>query len=212
MSRHLLKSIIDDTPVVAIIRRPKVDPGDCAIHFFENGIRLVEITMDTKGAIEVIESLRSHVPPSALLGAGTVTDIVRAEAALKAGATFFVTPNINMEVIRIAMKNNIPIMPGAMTPTEIWTAAEAGAEYVKVFPASVVGPRYFRELRGPFPHIKLMASGGINAENAHDFIASGADAIGIGGALVPKSGDDFDQCAEMIVKLIDITRKARLER
>src|SRR3981081_2061285 len=89
MSRHLLKSIIDDTPVVAIIRRPKVDPGDCAIHFFENGIRLVEITMDTKGAIEVIESLRSHVPPSALLGAGTVTDIVRAEAALKGGARFF---------------------------------------------------------------------------------------------------------------------------
>jgi 2-dehydro-3-deoxyphosphogluconate aldolase/(4S)-4-hydroxy-2-oxoglutarate aldolase len=118
------------------------------------------------------------------LGAGTVTDVARAEAALAAGATFLVTPNLNFEVIKTARAHGIPVMPGAMTPTEIWNAAAAGADYVKVFPASALGPGYFRELRGPLAEIPLMASGGINVENAAEFIAFGVDALGLGGALI----------------------------
>jgi 2-dehydro-3-deoxyphosphogluconate aldolase/(4S)-4-hydroxy-2-oxoglutarate aldolase len=119
MSRIPLQSIVDEAPIIAIVRRPKVDPVRCIEHLFEAGIRLIEITMDTAGAVEVLEAQRTRVPAGALLGAGTVTDVARAEAALAAGAAFLVTPNLNFEVIKTARAHGIPVMPGAMTPTEI---------------------------------------------------------------------------------------------
>ena len=103
----------------------------------------------------------------------------RAEAALAAGAVFIVTPNVELDVIRMARSHGIPVMPGALTPTEIWTAVKAGADFVKVFPASAVGPGYFRELRGPFESIPFMASGGVSLENAAEFIKFGVDALGL---------------------------------
>jgi 2-dehydro-3-deoxyphosphogluconate aldolase / (4S)-4-hydroxy-2-oxoglutarate aldolase len=112
-----------------------VDPVRCIEQIFRTGIRLIEITMDSSGAVEVLKSLRSRVPTNALLGAGTVTDVARAEAALAAGAAFLVTPNLDFDVILMAREQDIPVLPGAMTPTEIWNAAKAGAEFVKVFPA-----------------------------------------------------------------------------
>jgi 2-dehydro-3-deoxyphosphogluconate aldolase/(4S)-4-hydroxy-2-oxoglutarate aldolase len=183
-----------------------------SLHLFQHGIRLVEITMDSPGAVEVLESLRSRIPANCLLGAGTVTDLARAEAALAAGASFIVTPNINLEVIRAVRAHGIPVMPGALTPTEIWTAASAGADFVKVFPASAVGPRYFRELRGPFAQIPFMASGGVNLENAAEFIKFGVDALGLGGGLIPKSNDEFDQCAALAYQLLEVALKARDSR
>ena len=207
-----IQSIVNEAPVVGIVRRPKVDPVRCIEHLFGAGIRLVEITMDTVGAVDILESLRSRVPPDALLGAGTITDVVRAEAALAAGATFIVTPNLNQDVIRIAREHGVPIMPGAMTPSEIWNAATAGAAYVKVFPASVLGPRFFREIRGPFAEIPLMATGGVNLENAGDFIAFGADDLGVGGALIPKANDDFERSGEIAQRLLQIVREARATR
>ena len=168
--------------------------------------------MDTPGAVEVLESLRSRVPANALLGAGTVTDVAGAEAALAAGASFIVTPNIDLEVIRTVRAHGIPVMPGALSPTEIWTAMKAGADLVKVFPASAVGPAYFRELRGPFEKIPLMASGGVNLENAAEFIKFGVDALGLGGALIPKTNDEFDRCAEMAQRLLEVARSARASR
>src|ERR1700692_4520507 len=182
MNNIPLKSIANEAPVVAIVRRPKVDPIRCIEHLFQAGIRLVEITMDTANAVEILRSLQSDVPADALLGAGTVTDVARAEAALAAGAAFLVTPNLDLDVIRLARTHGVPIMPGAMTPTEIWNAAAAGADYVKVFPASTLGPGFFRDIRGPFAEIPLMATGGVNLENARDFILFGVDAIGVGGA------------------------------
>ena len=146
------------------------------------------------------------------LGAGTVTDVELAEAALGAGASFIVTPNINLDVIRTVRGHGIPVMPGALTPTEIWTASKAGADFVKVFPASAVGPRYFRELRGPFARIPFMASGGISLENAAEFIKFGVDALGLGGGLIPKSNDEFDQCAALAHQLLEVALKARESR
>src|ERR1700736_3968745 len=105
MNNIPLQSIVSEAPVVGIVRRPKVDPVRCIEHLFKVGIRLVEITMDTPGAVDILESLRSHVPSDALLGAGTVTDVARAEAAMAAGATFIVTPNLNLDVIRIAREH-----------------------------------------------------------------------------------------------------------
>jgi 2-dehydro-3-deoxyphosphogluconate aldolase / (4S)-4-hydroxy-2-oxoglutarate aldolase len=207
-----VQAIVSEAPVVAIVRRPKVDPIRCIEHLFQTGIRLVEITMDTASAVEILRSLQSGVPSGALLGAGTVTDVARAEAALAAGAAFLVTPNLNLDVIRLARTHGVPIMPGAMTPTEIWNAAAAGADYVKVFPASTLGPGFFREIRGPFAHIPLMATGGVNLDNAHDFIAFGVDALGVGGALIPKTNDEFDRCGEIAQQLLEIVREARATR
>ena len=212
MNTLSVQSIVKEAPVVGIVRRPKVDPVRCIEHLFNVGIRLVEITMDTAGAVDILESLRSHVPSDALLGAGTVTDIVRAEAALAAGATFIVTPNLNLDVIRIAREHGVAIMPGAMTPSEIWSAATAGADYVKVFPASTLGPGFFREIRGPFAEIPLMATGGVNLDNARDFIAFGVDALGVGGALIPKGNDEFERCGEIAQRLLQIVREARATR
>jgi 2-dehydro-3-deoxyphosphogluconate aldolase/(4S)-4-hydroxy-2-oxoglutarate aldolase len=207
-----LQSIITEAPVVAIVRRPKVDAIRCIEHLFRIGIRLVEITMDTPGAVDILKTLRSRVPSDALLGAGTVTDVARAETALAAGATFLVTPNLNLEVIRTARARGVPIMPGAMTPTEIWNAAAAGADYVKVFPAGTLGPVFFREIRGPFAEIPLMATGGVNLENARDFILFGVDALGAGGAIIPKTNDEFDRCGEIAQRLLGIVREARALR
>jgi 2-dehydro-3-deoxyphosphogluconate aldolase/(4S)-4-hydroxy-2-oxoglutarate aldolase len=212
MNSLSVQTIVSEAPVVGIVRRPKVDPVRCIEHLFQVGVRLVEITMDTVGAVDILESLRSRVPSDALLGAGTVTDVARAEAALAAGATFIVTPNLNLDVIRIAREHGVAIMPGAMTPSEIWNAAAAGADYVKVFPASTLGAGFFREIRGPFAEIPLMATGGVNVENARDFIAFGVDAIGVGGALIPKANDEFDRCGEIAQRLLQIVREARAAR
>jgi 2-dehydro-3-deoxyphosphogluconate aldolase / (4S)-4-hydroxy-2-oxoglutarate aldolase len=212
MSSITVKSIVDEAPIIAILRRPKVDPVRCIEHLLQNGIRLIEITMDTLGAIEVLKTQGSRMPANALLGAGTVTNVAEAEAALSAGATFIVTPNINLDVIRMVRDHGVPVMPGALSPTEIWTAVNAGADYVKVFPASAVGPRYFRELRGPFLKVPFMASGGVNLENAAEFIKFGVDALGLGGGLIPKSDDEFDQCATVAHQLLDVALKARDSR
>jgi 2-dehydro-3-deoxyphosphogluconate aldolase / (4S)-4-hydroxy-2-oxoglutarate aldolase len=212
MNNLSVQAIVNEAPVVAIVRRPKVDPIRCIEHLFQAGIRLVEITMDTANAVEILRSLQPNVPSDALLGAGTVTDIARAEAALAAGAAFLVTPNLNLDVIRLARTHGVPIMPGAMTPTEIWNAAAAGADYVKVFPASTLGPGFFREIRGPFAHIPLMATGGVNLDNARDFVAFGVDALGVGGALIPKTNDEFDRCGEIAQRLLEIVREARATR
>ena len=212
MSNILVQSIVKEAPVVAIVRRPKVDPVRCIEHLFQTGIRLVEITKDTPDAIAILKSLSARVPTNGLLGAGTVTDVTLAEAAIAAGATFLVTPNLNLDVIRTARAQGVSIFPGAMTPTEIWNAASAGADYVKVFPASALGPGFFREIRGPFAHIPLMATGGVNLENAQAFMHFGVDALGIGGALIPKSDDEFDRCAEIAQRLLEIVREARASR
>ena len=212
MNRIPLQSIVADAPIVAIVRRPKVDPVRCIEYLFKAGIRLVEITMDTPGAVQILESQRARVPENALLGAGAVTDLARAEAALAAGAAFIVTPNIDVDVIRTIRAHGVSVMPGALSPTEIFTAVQAGADFVKVFPASAVGPAYFRELRGPFEKIPFMASGGINLENAAEFIKFGVDALGLGGALIPKSNDEFDRCAETASQLLEDARSARAAR
>ena len=214
MNQIALSSIVNEAPIVAIVRRPKVDPVRCIEHLSNSNMAFVwsRSRWTSPGAVEVLESLRSRIPANCLLGAGTVTDVARAEAALAAGASFIVTPNINLDVIRTVRAHGIPVMPGALTPTEIWTAANAGADFVKVFPASAVGPRYFRELRGPFAQIPFMASGGVNLENAAEFIKFGVDALGLGGGLIPKSNDEFDQCAALAHQLLEVALKARDSR
>jgi 2-dehydro-3-deoxyphosphogluconate aldolase / (4S)-4-hydroxy-2-oxoglutarate aldolase len=172
-------------PLVAILRRPRIDIEVCVSALIEAGVRFIEVTIDSPSAVPFLESATKNFK-GGLFGAGTVTVPALAEKAIRAGARFLVTPNFNTEVIRVARSHQVPIFSGAMTPTEIFSAYEAGAEVIKVFPAATLGSAYFKELRGPFPEIPLMATGGITVDNAPDFFGAGATALGVGSSLTLK--------------------------
>ncbi|WP_436663788.1 bifunctional 4-hydroxy-2-oxoglutarate aldolase/2-dehydro-3-deoxy-phosphogluconate aldolase [Alicyclobacillus acidoterrestris] len=192
----LILSRIEETGVVAIIRgvdEAKIDPLVHAL--YDGGIRLVEVTLNTAGALTAISSLLEKYGDTMSIGAGTVLNKEQALQAKAHGAQFFVTPNVDIDVIRVGVESNIPVMSGALTPTEINTAYEAGATFVKVFPAGLFGARYIREIRGPLSHIPLMAVGGVNLENARTFFDAGAVALGLGSTLTDKVALDQVQNA-----------------
>ena len=172
-------------PLVAILRRPCVDIELCAGALIDAGVRFIEVTIDSPAAVPFLESAAKNFK-GGQFGAGTVTVPELAQKAIRAGARFLVTPNFNPEVISVARSHQVPIFAGAMTPTEIFAAYEAGAEVIKVFPAATLGSAYFKELRGPFPEIPLMATGGVTVSNAPDFFAAGATALGVGSSLTLK--------------------------
>jgi 2-dehydro-3-deoxyphosphogluconate aldolase / (4S)-4-hydroxy-2-oxoglutarate aldolase len=190
-------------PVVAILRRPRVDIGVSVRALLQAGVRFVEITIDSPEAVPFLESAPKNFKDG-VFGAGTVTVPELAEKAIRAGARFLVTPNFNPEVIRIARSHQIPIFSGAMTPTEIFSGYQAGSEVIKVFPAATLGDAYFKELRGPFPEIPLMATGGVTVDNAPDFFAAGATALGVGGSLALKDATPASvaACQEAARKLL----------
>ena len=151
----------------------------------EGGLSCLEITMTTPGALRAIEEARGELP-DVVMGAGTVLDAATARQAILAGAQFLVTPTVAMDVVEVAHRYGVPVIPGAMTPTEILTAWEAGADMVKVFPANILGPAYFKAVHGPLPQIPLVPTGGITADNAGEFIRAGAALVCAGGWLVDK--------------------------
>ena len=160
---------------------------DVADAIKEGGVTLIEITMSVPGAIDTIKELTRKYKDEIIMGAGTILDPETARAALLAGAQFIVTPTLNLDVIQLAHRYSAVVVPGAMTPTEILTAWNAGADMVKVFPAAQLGgPEYLKALRGPLPQILLVPTGGVNLQNAGAFIKAGAAALGAGGELVDK--------------------------
>lgn len=151
------------------------------------GVTLIEITMSVPGAIDTIKELTQRYKDEIIMGAGTILDPETGRAALLAGAQFIVTPTLNLDVIQLAHRYSAVVVPGAMTPTEILTAWNAGADMVKVFPAAQLGgPEYIKALRGPLPQVLLAPTGGVNLQNAGAFIKAGATALGAGGELVDK--------------------------
>jgi 2-dehydro-3-deoxyphosphogluconate aldolase/(4S)-4-hydroxy-2-oxoglutarate aldolase len=148
------------------------------------GVSAIEITMTVPGAVALIEKLAQTTPSHILIGAGTVVDATTARDVIAAGARFVVSPILKLEVIAACHSHDVPAMPGCFTPTEIATAWEAGADIVKVFPATTLGPAFFKDVRGPLPHVRLMPTGGVTRENAGAWIRAGAVAIGVGTALV----------------------------
>ncbi len=151
------------------------------------GLKFLEITLNTNNALRLIASASEHYEEALCIGAGTVLTRERAEAAVTAGARFLVAPTLNEEVAAFCRERAIPYFPGALTPTEIERAWNTGAAMVKVFPASQLGPQYFREIKGPFGNIPLMAVGGVTADNIPDYFASGASAVAIGGSVFSDS-------------------------
>jgi 2-dehydro-3-deoxyphosphogluconate aldolase/(4S)-4-hydroxy-2-oxoglutarate aldolase len=156
----------------------------------EGGIRAFEFTMTTRGALETLAECSAALADSAVLGAGTVLDVETARMAVSAGARFVVSPTLCADVIRTCRRYDVVSIPGAFSPTEIATAWESGADLVKVFPGGLLGPSYVRELRGPMPQLRLMPTGGVTLDNAADFLAAGAVAVGVGGALVERAAVD----------------------
>lgn len=160
---------------------------DVADAIKEGGGTLIEITMSVQGAIDAIKELTQKYKDEIIMGAGTILDAETGRAALLAGAQFIVSPTLNLDLIQLAHRYSAVVIPGAMTPTEILTAWNAGADMVKVFPAAQLGgPEYLKALRGPLPQILLAPTGGVNLQNAGAFVKAGATALGVGGELVDK--------------------------
>jgi len=197
-----------DIPVIGILRGIAPDFfGEVMVAGFANGLQAIEVTINTVGAERMISRYRDEVPPGKLLGMGTVRDLEEARKAVDAGAMFLVTPNLNLHVIEFANRQDIPIIAGALTPTEVYAARRAGADMVKVFPCGALGgPRYIRELRGPFDHIPLAAVGGVTLDNLTEYFAAGARAVGVSTSLCGKEAlrdRDIDRLGKHVKKFIE---------
>jgi 2-dehydro-3-deoxyphosphogluconate aldolase/(4S)-4-hydroxy-2-oxoglutarate aldolase len=171
--------------VVAIMRAKSSDQLlEAAEAVREGGVTAIEVTMTTPGALQVIEQAVARYGEHVLFGAGTVLDPESARAAILSGAQFIVAPTLNLDTIEICRRYSIPVMPGAYTPTEILTAWQAGADFIKVFPASVGGPPFIKAIRAPLPQVRLVPVGGVDQTTTADFIRAGAALVGVGGELV----------------------------
>lgn len=206
---------IERSGLVAIVR---LDSGAPLVEVAEalaaGGIDAIEFTVTTPGALRAVEDTTGRLGSRALVGVGTVLDTETARAALQAGASFIVTPTLVVDVIGMCRRYGVPIFPGAMTPTEILTAWQAGADIVKVFPASALGPDYLRQVRAPLPQVKLMPTGGLSAQNVAEYVRAGAAAVGVGGRLVDRQAvadrrfDLLTQRAHELVQAVRLGRKA----
>jgi 2-dehydro-3-deoxyphosphogluconate aldolase/(4S)-4-hydroxy-2-oxoglutarate aldolase len=199
--------------IVAVVRAP--DPTglvEVIRALAAGGVTVAEVTLTVPNALEVICEAKKALGDSVLLGAGTVLDPETCRAALLAGAEFIVSPTLNLDVIQVCRRYDKLVMPGAFTPTEVLAAWEAGADIVKVFPAEVVGPAFFKALRGPLPQVRLMPTGGVDLNTAAEFLKAGACCLGIGSQLVdPKlvAARAFDQLREVAAKYVEVVRRAR---
>ena len=191
---------IHEKGVVAIMRANSSDQLLAAADAVKaGGVNAIEVTMTTPGAIEVVKQATARYGDDVLFGVGSVLDPETARAAILAGAQFVVCPTLNLETIRLCRRYSIPVIPGAFTPTEAITAWEAGADMVKIFPASLGGPSLIKAIKGPLPQIKLVPVGGVNLDTTANFIRAGANVVGVGGSLVNQKlleAEEFDQIAE----------------
>jgi len=178
------------------------------------GIPIVEIPMTVPGAAAVISDLVRR-SPDMIVGAGGVFDIPTARLCLDAGAKFLTTDALDLGIVEFAVQQHVVVFPGALTPTEVFTACKAGADFVKVFPcAPLGGDSYIRALRAPFPHVPLIASGGVNQKTAAKFILAGAVALGVGKELIPKDAVELrktDQIRELARRFLSFVKEARAQ-
>jgi 2-dehydro-3-deoxyphosphogluconate aldolase/(4S)-4-hydroxy-2-oxoglutarate aldolase len=202
-----------DKGIVAVVRAQSSEQLiDVAGALLDGGVDCIEITMTTPNALQVIADCRKAMGDSALIGVGSVLDAKTAEDAIEAGAQYVVSPVFMSEVIITAHAAGLPCVPGALTPTEIQDATNAGADLVKVFPGGAFGPSYFKAVLAPMPHLKLTPTGGVNLDTAADWIRAGAETLGVGSALVTKTAlasgnmDEIRDLAGQYVKIVADTR------
>ena len=216
MHKAQVKKRIEEIGVVPVIRAASAAEASFAAEAIASGgISIAEITMTVPGAVEVIAEL-ARTMPGILVGAGTVLNPESAKRCVDAGAKFPVSPGLNVKTIEFANRENIPIMAGALTPTEVITAWEAGADYVKVFPCGQMGgASYIRALKGPLPDVPLVPTGGVNLDTAPDFIMAGSAALGVGGELLKKDvlkSRNSAALKELAEKFVAIVKWARQQK
>jgi 2-dehydro-3-deoxyphosphogluconate aldolase/(4S)-4-hydroxy-2-oxoglutarate aldolase len=210
MSREQHLQRVLDCGIVAVVRFS--DPGplvEVVRALAAGGVTVAEVTFTVPNALDVIREAKRQLGDRVLLGAGTVLDPETARAAFLAGAEFVVAPCVNTEVIKLCRRYDKLVMPGAFTPTEIVTAWEAGADVVKVFPADIVGPAFFKAMKGPLPQVKLMPTGGVDLTTAAEFLKAGAVCLGVGGQLVdPKAvaAGDFAKITQLAKQYVEIVK------
>ena len=206
--RHVL-----ECGIVAVVRSPDSQQlVDVVRALADGGVTVAEITMTVPGALDVIKQVRSALGDRVLLGAGTILDPESARAAILAGAEYIVAPTLNFEVIRLCRRYDKLVMPGAFTPTEVLAAWEVGADIVKVFPADVVGPAFFKALKGPLPQIRVMPTGGVDLTTAAAFLKAGSCCLGVGSQLVEPSAvaeRNFTRIRELAQQYIAIVKETR---
>jgi 2-dehydro-3-deoxyphosphogluconate aldolase/(4S)-4-hydroxy-2-oxoglutarate aldolase len=208
-----LVTAIEATGVIAILRQADASSLRRIVDaLYEGEVRAVEVTMTMPGALEALSTLSAQLGDRFLVGAGTVLDAETARLTILEGARFVVAPTFCAAVLEMCRRYDVVAMPGAYTPTEIVTAWDAGADLVKVFPAGGLGPGYLKDLRGPLPQLRLVATGGVTAENAGAFVAAGAVAVGVGGTLVEREAvarGDYARITEQARRLTRAVRAAR---
>lgn len=199
--------------IVAIIRAPDgsllVDVAEALV---AGGVDVLEVTFTVPQAHRVLEQVAARLGDRVLLGAGTVLDTETARIALLAGAEFIVAPVVNPDVIELCRRYDKLVLPGALTPTEILAAWQAGADIVKVFPSDVTGPAYIKALHGPLPQIRLLPTGGVNLQTAAEFLKAGACALGIGSSLVEPqavASGNFERIRTLAAQYVKIVRDVR---
>ncbi|MFZ4877131.1 bifunctional 2-keto-4-hydroxyglutarate aldolase/2-keto-3-deoxy-6-phosphogluconate aldolase [Janthinobacterium sp. Mn2066] len=193
MLKHAIFQGIVQRRMVGIVRAGSADIAlGIAEACIAGGITALEVAFTTPGTLDVIRTLRQRHGDGVLLGAGTVLDPETARLAILAGAQFIISPGLNVDTIRLCQRYQVLAMPGVMTPTEIVTALEAGADIIKIFPAEMFGPAYIKALGAPLPHAPLMPTGGVTVDNLGEWFASGALVVGIGSSLSgPGASGDF---------------------
>jgi 2-dehydro-3-deoxyphosphogluconate aldolase / (4S)-4-hydroxy-2-oxoglutarate aldolase len=213
MSRHENLQRVLNSGIVAIIR---ANSGEQLVQvsraLFEGGVDVIEVTFTVPNAIEVLTAVKRDLGKQILLGAGTVLDPETARAAFLAGAEFLVSPVVNLDVIRMGLRYDKLVMPGAYTPTEVLTAWEAGADVVKLFPADIGGPAYLKALKGPLPQVRILPTGGVNLQTLPDFFKAGACAVGLGSSLVEKDAvdrGDFARIRDLARQYVELVKQVR---
>ncbi|WP_153723020.1 bifunctional 4-hydroxy-2-oxoglutarate aldolase/2-dehydro-3-deoxy-phosphogluconate aldolase [Sporosarcina cascadiensis] len=198
---------IEENGVVAVLRKVNPDKvNDVIKTLVENGIRVLEVTADSENSYDIIKTAKKLYGEQILIGAGTVLDKETAKMAVDAQADFIFSPSLDVEVIQTANRYGCISIPGVYTPTEIITAYTAGADLVKIFPATTLGPGYFKDLQGPLGHIPMMPTGGIDANNMGDFLMNGAIAVGVGGSLLDQqliNSGNFEALGEKAKSFVD---------
>ncbi len=208
---------VQEVGIVPVVRAANLDEARRAIDAIcSGGIPIIEVTMTVPNAPAMIEELTHHYGSDVLTGAGTVTTAKQAEICLDAGAQFLVSPGLSVPVVQTAFKRGVLAIPGALTPTELMAALEAGAQLVKIFPCgSTGGPKHIKALRAPFPDVRLIPTGGVNLSNAAEYIQAGAFALGVGADLVDLAAlrrNEASKIIDMAKALTAAVREARVAR